>query len=52
MHERHGVDLYNLFNANMGTAFNQNFGADGSTWLRPNANLNPRHVRFNATVAF
>jgi hypothetical protein len=47
-----GFDLYNLFNANTGTAFNQNFGADGSTWLRPNAILNPRYARFNATVDF
>ena len=47
-----GVDLYNLFNANTGITFNQNFGTDGSTWLRPNAILNPRYVRFNATVDF
>jgi hypothetical protein len=47
-----GVDLYNLFNANTGTTFNQNFGTDGSTWLRPNAILNPQYVRFNATVDF
>jgi hypothetical protein len=47
-----GVDLYNLFNANTGITFNPNFGADGSTWLRPNAILNPRYVRFNATVDF
>ena len=47
-----GVDLYNLFNANTGTSFNQNFGTDGSTYLRPNAILNPRYVRFNATVNF
>jgi hypothetical protein len=47
-----GVDLYNLFNANTGTTFNQNFGTDGATWLRPNAILNPRYVRFNATVDF
>jgi hypothetical protein len=47
-----GVDLYNLFNANTGTTFNQNFGADGATWLRPNAILNPRYVRFNATLDF
>jgi hypothetical protein len=47
-----GVDLYNLLNANTGTSFNQNFGTDGSTWLRPNAILNPRYVRFNATVDF
>ena len=41
-----GLDLYNMFNANAGTAFNQGFG-DGATWLRPTAVLNPRFVRFN-----
>ena len=49
---RVGVSLYNLFNANTGTAFNQNFGTNGATWLRPNAILNPRYARFNATVDF
>lgn len=47
-----GIDLYNLLNSNTGTGFNQNFGTDGSTYLRPNAILNPRYVRFNATVDF
>jgi hypothetical protein len=47
-----GIDLYNLFNANTGTSFNQNFGTNGATYLRPNAILNPRYVRFNATVNF
>ncbi len=47
-----GIDLYNLFNSNTGTAFNQAFGTDGSTWLRPTAVLNPRFVRFNVTVDF
>jgi hypothetical protein len=47
-----GVDLYNLFNANTGTSFNQNYGINGATWLRPNAILNPRYVRFNATFDF
>jgi hypothetical protein len=53
-----GFDLYNLFNANTGlftnatTGFNPNWGADGSTYLRPNAILNPRYARFNATVDF
>jgi hypothetical protein len=47
-----GIDLYNLLNANTGISFNQNFGADGSAWLRPNGILNPRYVRFNATVDF
>ena len=44
-----GVDLYNLFNTNTGTIFNQNFGA---TWLTPTSILNARFVRFNATVDF
>ena len=53
-----GIDLYNLFNANTGTSvntttgFNQNYGTDGSTWLRPNTILSPRFVRLNATVDF
>jgi hypothetical protein len=47
-----GIDLYNLFNSNTGTGFNQVFGANGATWLRPNAILNPRYVRFNATIDF
>jgi hypothetical protein len=47
-----GLDLYNLFNGNTGTAFNGNFGTDGLTWLRPTAVLTPRFLRFNATVNF
>jgi hypothetical protein len=47
-----GLDLYNLFNANTGTTFNQNFGQDGATYLQEQAILNPRFVRFNVTVAF
>jgi hypothetical protein len=47
-----GLDLYNLFNANTGTAFNQAFGQDGATWLRPTTILNPRFVRFNVTFDF
>ena len=53
-----GFDLYNLFNANTGvftnatTGFNPNWGTDGATYLRPNAILNPRYARFNATVDF
>ena len=46
-----GLDLYNLFNANTGTAFNQGFG-DGSSWLRPTTIMNPRFVRFNVTFDF
>jgi len=47
-----GLDLYNLFNSNVGTAYNQAFGTDGSTWLRPTGVLNPRFVRFNVTFDF
>jgi len=47
-----GIDLYNLLNANTGTSYNQNFGTDGATWLRPTGILNPRFVRFNVTVDF
>jgi hypothetical protein len=47
-----GMDLYNLFNANPGLTYNQAFGADGATWLRPTTLLYPRFMRFNATVDF
>ena len=47
-----GFDLYNLFNANPGTAFNQTFSAGSPTYLRPTTILNPRFVRFNVTVDF
>jgi hypothetical protein len=52
-----GIDLYNVFNANTGTAFNGTYGTlgtptNGSTWLRPTSILNARLVRFNATVDF
>jgi len=47
-----GIDLYNLFNANTGTAFNQAFGTDGAAWLRPTTVLNPRFLRFNVTFDF
>ena len=46
------MDLYNLFNSNVGTAFNQGFGTDGALWLRPTAVLNPRFARFNVTFDF
>jgi hypothetical protein len=47
-----GIDLYNLTNANTGTAFNQTYGVDGAAYLRPTTILNPRFVRFNVTVDF
>jgi hypothetical protein len=47
-----GLDLYNLFNANTTTSYNQAFGSDGSAWLNPTAILNPRFVRFNLKFDF
>jgi hypothetical protein len=47
-----GIDLYNLFNGNTATGYDNGFGTDGSTWLRPTAVLNPRFVRFNVTFDF
>ena len=47
-----GIDLYNVFNANTTTSYNQNFGTDGSAWLNPTAILNPRFVRFNVRFDF
>jgi hypothetical protein len=49
-----GIDLYNMLNANTGTAFQQTFDPlnNGATWLRPTQILNPRFVRFNVTVDF
>ena len=47
-----GIDLYNVFNTNTGTTFNQNFGGDGATYRQEVTLLNPRFVRFNVTVDF
>jgi hypothetical protein len=47
-----GFDLYNLFNANPGTAFNQTFSVGSPTYLRPTTILRPRFIRFNVTVDF
>jgi hypothetical protein len=49
------MDLYNLFNSNVGTAFNQGFGTDGALWLRPTGGSESavralqRHVRLSKT---
>ena len=46
------IDVLNLFNANTGTAFEQNYG-DGSQLPRDRPQiLNPRFVRFNVTMDF
>jgi len=47
-----GIDLYNLFNSNAGTAFNSTFGLDGTTWNRPTAILNARFVQFKLTLNY
>ena len=49
-----GIDFYNLFNANTGTAFNQVYDvvSNGASWLRPTTVLNPRFARFNVTLNF
>jgi hypothetical protein len=49
-----GVDLYNLFNANTTTTYQQTYlySNDGATWLAPTAILAPRLARFNATLSF
>ncbi len=46
------IDLYNLFNANYGTAFNQTYSGAGADLFRPTSILNPRFLRFNVTVDF
>jgi hypothetical protein len=51
-----GIDLYNLFNSNVATGYDNGFTVQQSTgaitWLRPTAVLNPRFVRFNVTFDF
>ncbi len=47
-----GVDLYNIINANTTTGYNQTFGNDGATWLRPTGIMSPRFVRFNVRLDF
>jgi hypothetical protein len=53
-----GADVYNLFNANTATSFNQTFAynadptAMGAGYLNPTAIMGPRLVRFNATLTF
>jgi hypothetical protein len=46
------LDAYNLLNSNAGLTYNQQFGTDGATWLRPTTLLFARFVRFNATIDF
>ena len=48
------IDIYNLFNSNTGTAYNQTYDpvTNGSTWLAPTQVLNARFARFNVTFDF
>jgi hypothetical protein len=46
-----GFDLYNMFNANPGLTFNENFNVPAN-YLRPTSILLPRIARFNVTVDF
>jgi hypothetical protein len=47
-----GIDLYNLFNTNTPTAYNQTIVGDGSTYLRPTQIVDPRFLRFSVTVHY
>jgi hypothetical protein len=49
-----GVDLYNLFNSNVTTAYQQTYEqvTNGAIWLRPTAIAAPRLARFNVTLNF
>ena len=48
------IDVYNLFNSNTGTEYNQTYDpiTNGATWLAPTTVLNPRFARFNVTFNF
>jgi hypothetical protein len=48
------VDLYNLFNANTGTAYQQAYDplTNGAAYRRETTVLSPRFMRFNVTVDF
>ena len=49
-----GIDLYNIFNGNDTTAYQQTFdyATSGATWLQPTGIVAPRFARFNATFSF
>jgi hypothetical protein len=47
------IDLYNLFNTNRPTAYNQTFlNTATNPWLRPTQIADARFMRFNVTVTF
>ena len=49
-----GMDLYNLFNSNVATSYQQTYEhrTNGAAWLTPTAIAAPRLARFNVTVNF
>jgi hypothetical protein len=49
-----GVDLYNLFNSNTATVYNEVFdvATGGAKWMQPTAVLTARATRFNAQFDF
>jgi hypothetical protein len=49
-----GIDLYNLFNSNVTTSYQQTYEyrTDGAAWLTPTAIAAPRLARFHATLTF
>jgi hypothetical protein len=49
-----GMDLYNLFNSNVTSAYQQTYeyATNGAAWLRPTAIIPPRLARFNVTFNF
>jgi hypothetical protein len=49
-----GVDLYNIFNSNVTTSYQQTYEyrTNGAAWLTPTAIAAPRLVRFNVTLNY
>jgi len=49
-----GMDLYNLFNSNVTSAYQQTYeyATNGAAWLRPTGIIPPRLARFNVTFNF
>ena len=49
-----GIDLYNLFNSNVTTSYQQTYEqrTNGAAWLTPTAIAAPRLARFHLTLTF
>jgi hypothetical protein len=49
-----GIDLYNLFNSNVTTSYQQTYEyqTNGASWLTPTAIAAPRLARFHVTLSF